>query len=178
MEIKGPPEENRKKLEAILEIANKGAEFLGTAIRKRREMLGLKIYEVANKVGVDPVYITQIEKHGKLPSPLTMQKIIDEVMLPNEVFKIYLKIKYPVLYEKVESNDAFLYFEFEKKIEKLLLKKNKTPEEQETLEREMSNLDAMGKESRVKIQKSIKMLEKIDKLHSKLKSNLEREGKP
>jgi len=176
MKIKGTPEENRKKYKVILELASKGAESFGAAIRKRREMFGLKVYELADKIGVDPVYITQIEKHGKLPSPLTMQKIADELIMP-EGFNIYLKIKYPALYEKVASSDTFLYSEYLKKVDKLFLKDNKTPEEQERMEREISNLAAMGKESRVKIQKSIEMLEKIEKLHSKLKSNLERRNK-
>jgi len=90
---------------------------------------------------------------------------------------IYLKIKYPDLYEKVENNEAFLYSQFEKRIDKLLLKKNKTPEEQRQLEKEMADLEAMEKESKSKIQKSIEMLEKIEKLHSKLNSNLHRINK-
>ena len=40
------------------------------------------------------------------------------VSLSGEMFNIYLKMKYPALYEQVESNEAFLYSEF-KKIEKL-----------------------------------------------------------
>jgi len=170
-------EKGQAKLKSILELANKGTESFGAAIRKRREMLGLKVYELAVKVGINPVYITQIERHGKLPSPSTMQKIIDELNLTHEAFKIYLKIKYPDLYEKVENNEAFLYSQFEKRIDKLLLKKNKTPEEQRQLEKEMADLEAMEKESKSKIQKSIEMLEKIEKLHSKLNSNLHRINK-
>ncbi len=48
---------------------------LGTAIRKRREYVNLKVYELERKAGVNPVYITQIEKHDKLPSPPVMKRI-------------------------------------------------------------------------------------------------------
>lgn len=176
--LKGTPEENRKKLDSIVKSAWKNVECFGAAIRKRREMLGLKVYEVAYKVGVNPVYITQIERHGKLPSPFIMQKIMDAIYLPSDVFKIYLKMKYPALYEKVESNDAFIFSEFEKKVEKLMFKKNRTPEEEEILERESSNLNAMREESRAKIKKSIELLEKIEKLNLDLKNSFERRSKP
>ena len=47
----------------------------GKAIREQRKKLKLKVYELANKVGVNPVYITQIEKQGKLPSLEVVKKI-------------------------------------------------------------------------------------------------------
>ena len=46
----------------------------GTILREARTICGLKGYELAKKVGVNPVYITQIEKHDKLPSPPCNEK--------------------------------------------------------------------------------------------------------
>ena len=78
----------------------------GTILREARTICGLKGYELAKKVGVNPVYITQIEKHDKLPSPLVMKKITD-VLKDRTLFETYLKIKYPILHEifQKEEND-------------------------------------------------------------------------
>jgi len=72
---------------------------LGTIIRQRREKLGLKVYELAKKVGINPVYITQIEKHGKLPSP----KVIDslEQALDVHLWNLYLGEKHPEVLKKI-----------------------------------------------------------------------------
>ena len=56
-------------------------EDLGTIIRKRRLELGLKVFELAKLVEVDPVYISQIEKHNKLPAPALFEKIRKELKL-------------------------------------------------------------------------------------------------
>jgi len=48
---------------------------LGEVIRERRKEIGLKVYELADKVGVNPVYITQIEKHNKVPSEAVITEI-------------------------------------------------------------------------------------------------------
>ncbi|MBU0605252.1 MAG: helix-turn-helix domain-containing protein [Candidatus Omnitrophica bacterium] len=69
---------------------------LGKAVRKKRIEYGLKVYELARRVGVNPVYITQIEKHGKLPSASIMKQIADALYDQN-LFNIYIKIKYPML---------------------------------------------------------------------------------
>lgn len=71
-------------------------EHLGVIIRKKRKKIALKIYELARKVGVHPVYITQIEKHGKLPSPIVMKKI-SNILHDNRLFYEYLKMKYPMV---------------------------------------------------------------------------------
>jgi len=77
-------------------------ENLGTIIRKSRKELTLKVYELAKEVGINPVYITQIEKHGKLPSPSVMKRI-SEVLCNERLFDIYLKRKYPVVYGKTNK---------------------------------------------------------------------------
>jgi transcriptional regulator with XRE-family HTH domain len=70
-------------------------ENLGMKIRKQREKLGLKVYELANKIGVNPVYITQIEKHNKLPSPTVFKKIEKALKLGPDFQKLYVQKKYP-----------------------------------------------------------------------------------
>jgi transcriptional regulator with XRE-family HTH domain len=81
---------------------------IGEIIRKRREGLGLKVYELAEKVGVNPVYITQIEKHNKLPSPAIFLKILESLSLPadelNDLYQLYMKEKFP---EILKFNDQF-----------------------------------------------------------------------
>ena len=73
------------------------AEF-GAALRELRTKKGLKIVKLAEKVGVSPVYITQIEKHNKLPSPSVMLRIYNEIKQP-WLLRRYLKLKYPELQE-------------------------------------------------------------------------------
>ena len=79
----------------------------GTILREARTVCGLKGYELAKKVGVNPVYITQIEKHDKLPSPLVMKKITD-VLKDRTLFETYLKIKYPILYDIFQKEEKDL----------------------------------------------------------------------
>jgi transcriptional regulator with XRE-family HTH domain len=70
----------------------------GDKIRKRREQLGLRVYELAEKVGVNPVYITQIEKHNKLPSPTIVAKISKALLVShNVIFNDYVAEKFPEL---------------------------------------------------------------------------------
>jgi len=79
-------------------------ENLGTTIRKSREELALKTYELARGVGISSAYITQIEKDGKLPSPIVMKRI-SEVLCDEQLFDMYLKIKYPVVYGKANKRE-------------------------------------------------------------------------
>ncbi|MFA5350207.1 MAG: helix-turn-helix transcriptional regulator [Candidatus Omnitrophota bacterium] len=48
---------------------------LGNGIKGKRKELKLKVYELANKVGVNPVFITQIEKGYRFPSEKILGKI-------------------------------------------------------------------------------------------------------
>lgn len=69
---------------------------LGLKIRSRRKELGFKVYELAQKVGVHPVYISQIEKHNKLPSPEVLAKIVLHLDdNPESYFRVYEDLKYP-----------------------------------------------------------------------------------
>jgi len=69
-------------------------------IRKRRQELGLKVYELANKVGVNPVYITQIEKHNKLPAQEVFIKIIKALNMDLALFAdLWLNARSPIVYK-------------------------------------------------------------------------------
>jgi len=71
---------------------------LGSLLREARKARGLKGYELAKKAGINPVYITQIEKHDKLPSPPVMKRIAN--VLDNQtLFNTYVSIKFPELYQ-------------------------------------------------------------------------------
>ncbi len=70
-------------------------ENVGALIRKRREKLGLKVFELAKKVGVSAVYITQIEKHNKLPPYDLFMKIESVLGRDSDIYLPYLKTKYP-----------------------------------------------------------------------------------
>ncbi|MDD5409290.1 MAG: helix-turn-helix transcriptional regulator [Candidatus Omnitrophica bacterium] len=137
-------------------------ENLGAAIRKRREKLGLKVYELADAVDVDPVYITRIEKHGKLPSPLIMEKI-SKALSDEELFKVYLKMKYPMVYDRIKPLDTFLDVEIEKIMEEMG-KKDITSEEAKKLEWRIARFETLTKKAKIKLQKLTKKLEEIERI--------------
>ena len=64
-------------------------------IREEREKLGLKVYELAKMVGVDPVYVTRIEKHNRLPSIFVYLNIEKTLKLPHSLRAQYYKEKNP-----------------------------------------------------------------------------------
>jgi len=68
---------------------------LGMIIREYRNKLGLKVYELAKTVGVNPVYITKIEKHNDLPSIVVYMNIEKALNLPSVLRVQYFKEKYP-----------------------------------------------------------------------------------
>lgn len=57
-------------------------EPLGDIIRKERKTKNMLVYELAIIVGVNPVYITQIEKHNKTPSYPVFDRISKALELP------------------------------------------------------------------------------------------------
>lgn len=71
---------------------------IGQTIRDRRESRGLKVYELAILVCVDPVYITQIELHNKLPSLRLFTNIYYALDFEKDFFIQYLNTKYPELF--------------------------------------------------------------------------------
>ena len=48
---------------------------LGISIRDHRKKKGLKVYQLADKVGVSPEFITEVERGYKYPSPKVLTKI-------------------------------------------------------------------------------------------------------
>jgi len=70
-------------------------ENVGTIIREQRKKLGIKIIELAKMIGVHPVYITQIEKHNKLPSIVVYMNIEKFLKLPSTLRAQYYREKNP-----------------------------------------------------------------------------------
>jgi len=68
---------------------------LGTAIRQRRKDLKIKVYELAQKTGVHPTYITYIEKHDRVPSLEIINKL--EKHLKISLVGEYLLEKHPTI---------------------------------------------------------------------------------
>jgi len=80
-------------------------ESLGMVIRKRRLALGLKVYELAKLVEVDPVYISQIEIHDKLPAPALFEKIRKTLKLAEQVKNLYLHKKLPDIFTNTDPDN-------------------------------------------------------------------------
>lgn len=147
----------------------------GRAIRKRRLERSLKVFQLAEQISVDPVYITQIEKHGKLPSPAVMERI-SAVLCDRNLLTSYLEIKYPLLYEERKK----LYPELSPEMEEIfkeIRKKNKTPEEQRKLEKRVADFHAVFSKDKEELQKTIRILEMIERLTLSLKKRAKKEGK-
>ena len=132
-------------------------ENLGVTIRKIRNELTLKVYELAKEVGVSPVYITQIEKHGKLPSPAVMKKI-SEVLCDEQLFDIYLKMKYPVVYDKGSKKEVDSEF---KQINQAFEKKNILLVEVKKLQQCIVRLKVNVDTSMEELKKIINVLERL-----------------
>ena len=151
---------------------------LGEEIRLRRQSLKLTAKDLAHKLGVDPTYITQIEKHEKIPSPALMEKI-DNVLGDNMLTTIYLRMKHPTMYKKLaefeagrEANIDSEIEQMQREIEQMEIKrKNRT--ETKTLKKLISDFGTKVHKSEAKLHKSLGKLETIKKLHSNLKSNFE-----
>ena len=74
-------------------------------IRKRRLELKLKVYELAKLVEVDPVYISQIEIHDKLPAPALFEKIRKILKLDEQVKNLYLHKKLPDIFTNTDPDN-------------------------------------------------------------------------
>ena len=152
---------------------------LGSFLRKRRRELRLTAEELSQIAGIDRTYITKIEKHNKLPSLAIMQIICDKLG-DEELFKDYLKIKYPTMYAKLEKDAAtretkYLGREFQKikeAVEKINDEKI-TPRELKKLKDRITFFGNDVNRSVVRLQKLLGELEKIRRLHSNLRNTLE-----
>jgi len=152
---------------------------LGGFLRRRRRELRLTAEELSQIAGIDRTYITKIEKHNKLPSLAIMQIICDKLG-DEELFKDYLKIKYPTMYAKLEKDEAareteYLGREFQK-IKEAVEKINNegiTPKELKKLKNRITFFGNDVNRSVVRLQKLLGELEKIRRLHSDLRNTLE-----
>jgi len=147
-------------------IYNTPMRKLGEEIRTLRQELKLTAKDLANKIGVDPTYITYIEKHGKIPSPAVMEKI--RIVLGKEIIDyemletIYLKTKYPEVCRKFEKGQKDMADEFIQKAGKLL-KKDMTPEEKKEAKKYFKEHIAKLREFTIKFARAIKSLEEMEK---------------
>lgn len=85
-----------------------------------------KVKDLAEKVHIDPAYITQIENYGKLPSPKLVIKLQSALEVP--LLDVYMQERDPELY--IALKDYFmkgfkLGINLGKHIPKNLLKKSK-----------------------------------------------------
>ncbi len=135
-------------------------ESLGSLLKDRRKKLKLTTEELAKKAAIDRTYITKIEKDDKLPSPAIREKIANARSDEN-LFKVYLKIKYPMVYQRVKARDIFLDVEIEKITEEMN-KKSLTLEEAKKLDWRIARFDALSKKAKIKLQKITKKLEEIE----------------
>ena len=118
--------------------------------------------ELAKKADINRTYITKIETDDKLPSPVIMEKIAN-VLSDEDLFKAYLKIKYPMVYSRVEARDLFLDVEIGN-IMGEIGKKNMTLEETKKLEWRIKRFDALSKRAKIKLKKLTKKLQEIEDL--------------
>ncbi len=96
---------------SVIVFYNTFMKKLGEEIRLRRQSLKLTAKDLAHKLGVDPTYITYIEKHDKIPSPALMDKI-ENVLGDKMLTTIYLKTKYPEVCKKFEIGQRDIAGEF------------------------------------------------------------------
>lgn len=158
-EIAETAKKNNEIMASIHKLGNKGPEYFGAAIRKMREFRGWKVFELADQVGIAPVYITQIEKHNQLPSALVMEKI-SRVLHDEDLFKIFLKYKYPEVYKKIKIIDLFLDKESTYLVEEDTTRL--TREEATDRIRRWNRVETIAKKAKIRLQKLVKQLEEVE----------------
>ena len=134
---------------------------LGEEIRTRRQSLKLTAKDLANKIGVDPTYITYIEKHGKFPSPAVMKKI-EETLEDPMLGSIYLKTKYPEVCKEFEEGEKNIADEFLRSIRNAL-KNHKTSEEKKEIKKRLEEYKAKLREIVNRFSNTIVKLEDMEK---------------
>jgi len=151
----------------------------GSLLRRRRRELQLTAEELSQIAGIDRTYITKIEKHNKLPSLAIMQIICDKLG-DEELFKDYLKIKYPTMYAKLEKDAAtreteFLSREFQeiKEAVKKINNEEITPRELKELKDRITFFGNDVNRSVFRLQKLLGELKKIRRLQSGLRNTLQ-----
>ncbi len=121
-------------------------------IRKRRIELKLKAYELAKLVEVDPVYISQIEIHNKLPAPALFEKIRKVLKLDEQVKNLYLHKKIPDIFTNADPDNLSF-----SALKNLYLQKIKQLREKE-LTKELQELEDSYKDLTISFSKFIKLI--------------------
>ena len=121
-------------------------------IRKRREKLGLKVYELAKLVEVDPVYISQIEIHDKLPAPALFEKIRKTLKLDEQVKNLYLHKKLPDIFTNTDPDNLSFAA-----LKNIYLQKVKQLREKE-LTKELQELEDSYKDLTINFSKFTKLI--------------------
>jgi len=127
-------------------------ESLGMVIRKRRLALGLKVYELAKLVEVDPVYISQIEIHDKLPAPALFEKIRKTLKLDEQVKNLYLHKKIPDIFTNTDPDNLSF-----SALKNIYLQKAKQLREKE-LTKELQELENSYKDLTTTFSKFIRLI--------------------
>jgi len=135
-------------------------EKLGEEIKAARQSLKLTAKDLANKIGVDPTYITYIEKHGKIPSPAVMKKI-EDVLGDPMLSTIYLQAKYPEVCKEFEEGQQNIADEFLRNIRNAL-KNHKTPEEKKEIKIRLEKFKDKIQEIVKKFAKTMEKLEDME----------------
>lgn len=60
--------------------------FVGDRLRRVRMAAGLNGKELANKAGISPAYLTQLEKNKRTPSPELLIKLAETLSVPVDSF--------------------------------------------------------------------------------------------
>ena len=136
---------------------------LGEEIRSRRQSLKLTAKDLAHKLGVDPTYITYIERHDKIPSPALMDKI-ENVLGDKTLSTIYLRTKYPEVCKKFEKGQKDIASEFVEKAGEFI-KSDMTPEEKKTARKEFRGAKAKLK---VLISKFLAAIQKLEEMEASI----------
>jgi len=134
-------------------------QTLGSLLKDRRKKLKLTTEELAKKAAIDRTYITKIERHNKLPSPVVMEKIC-KALSSYDLFSCYIKIKYPDVYLRAVIEKASMEVELDE-IRKKLDKKNISLEEAKKLGNRIAHVESAIQELKVKVVKLIKRWDKI-----------------
>ena len=121
-------------------------------IRKRRLALGLKVYELAKLVEVDPVYISQIEIHDKLPAPALFEKIRKTLKLDEQVKNLYLHKKIPDIFTNTDPDNLSF-----SALKNIYLQKAKQLREKE-LTKELQELENSYKDLTTTFSKFIRLI--------------------
>ena len=149
-------------------------EKLGEEIKAARQSLKLTAKDLANKIGVDPTYITYIEKHDKIPSLAVMKKI-EDVLGDPMLSTIYLQAKYPEVCKEFEEGQQNIADEFLRNIRNAL-KNHKTPEEKKEIKIRLEKFKDKIQEIVKKFAKTMEKLEDMEESLS-LKNTPEQKNK-